>query len=683
MQRKNIGISLIILGLTGWVFYLRRGILWDDEYIVYRYVENILKGNGWCFNVGEPINGCTSALYPILLTLIGFFWIDIPLAGLLVGCVSLGICAYLSYRILEKSGYPLAALTASLLIMVQPIFLRRIGIETNLYLALAAFTILLSLEEKYAWAGLSLGFTVLARPDAVLLGVPLIWAYWLNHRHLPWKTGLYFLIPLLPWALFAFLQFGSPFPQTLSAKMAQGGMIYENIFLKVLPAYLLRPMNLYDMPEGWFKTLALFCFGGVTLAGLTPFLSFSTKRNLKLPGILALWAILHISAYVYMKIPVAYDWHMAAVAWIFCMGAAIGLEKLARVPQKPWGYILASVLLLIFITMSFKIACQQRAYDISLKSRACFYQRAGIWLRENTSPQAKVAASEIGILGYYSQRKIIDRVGLISPDIAQSRKVKDYSWDLRHFRPDYYARFEPLDPKADFLILEPWWNKAYSPLVKFPAPDGKNTFIIYKKTDDTAIPHTLDANFGLIYVSDDDKTGLIQYYLDQGANPDSRCRDGATPLHRAADHGNLDSVKLLLNHHASINAQAKVGSTALMAAITNQHTRVAHYLLQQGADVNLQTDNGWNALMETAKNGDAALAELLLQKGADSNHQIHDGNTPLTVAAFHGNTGVVKALLLQGANPNLPNYTGGTALGAAKAKKFSAIVKLLKQYEAK
>jgi hypothetical protein len=47
--------------------------------------------------------------------------------------------------------------------------------------------------------------------------------------------------------------------------------------------------------------------------------------------------------------------------------------------------------------------------------RDCYYG-TGEWLRDNTPPDAVIAALDIGALGYASERRILDLAGLVSPD---------------------------------------------------------------------------------------------------------------------------------------------------------------------------------------------------------------------------------------------------------------------------
>jgi hypothetical protein len=70
------------------------------------------------------------------------------------------------------------------------------------------------------------------------------------------------------------------------------------------------------------------------------------------------------------------------------------------------------------------------------------YRAIGAWLQANTPPDAVVGALEVGMIGYYAERPMIDFAGLIQPDIAlQLGPTSDYAasarWAIAQYRPDY------------------------------------------------------------------------------------------------------------------------------------------------------------------------------------------------------------------------------------------------------
>jgi hypothetical protein len=75
-------------------------------------------------------------------------------------------------------------------------------------------------------------------------------------------------------------------------------------------------------------------------------------------------------------------------------------------------------------------------------SRLTIYREVGTWLREHTPPDASVGTLEVGIIGYYAQRRMIDFAGLIQPQTAQQITVtttyEDLArWAFEQFQPDY------------------------------------------------------------------------------------------------------------------------------------------------------------------------------------------------------------------------------------------------------
>lgn len=70
------------------------------------------------------------------------------------------------------------------------------------------------------------------------------------------------------------------------------------------------------------------------------------------------------------------------------------------------------------------------------------------WLAHNTPPDALVATHDIGAIGYFSDRSLLDLAGLISPEIIPW--LADESTLARYV----------LDSDADYLVSAPGWPYA-------------------------------------------------------------------------------------------------------------------------------------------------------------------------------------------------------------------------------
>jgi len=65
------------------------------------------------------------------------------------------------------------------------------------------------------------------------------------------------------------------------------------------------------------------------------------------------------------------------------------------------------------------------------------YRTIGEWLRQNARPQSKVAAVEVGILGYFSRVPILDLSGLVTPNVIGARSQRHLGQLVAALEPDY------------------------------------------------------------------------------------------------------------------------------------------------------------------------------------------------------------------------------------------------------
>jgi hypothetical protein len=68
---------------------------------------------------------------------------------------------------------------------------------------------------------------------------------------------------------------------------------------------------------------------------------------------------------------------------------------------------------------------------------------------------------EVGTVGYYAQRRIIDFYGLIQPEVAQH--LADPTWAPQHYQPDYIV----IHPDWYYAALGPWFAQQYRPVKTF------------------------------------------------------------------------------------------------------------------------------------------------------------------------------------------------------------------------
>ena len=122
--------------------------------------------------------------------------------------------------------------------------------------------------------------------------------------------------------------------------------------------------------------------------------------------------------------------------------------------------------------------------------------------------------------------------------------------------------------------------------------------------------------------------------LDAGADPNAATPGSlVTPLHRAADKGAADFVRLLLEKKADPSAVAATGFTALHFAARTNSAECVKLLVEAGAPVQAADANGRTALHIAAKYDAVAAAEALVAGGAQVSTEDKFGYVPADLAS--------------------------------------------------
>jgi ankyrin repeat protein len=132
------------------------------------------------------------------------------------------------------------------------------------------------------------------------------------------------------------------------------------------------------------------------------------------------------------------------------------------------------------------------------------------------------------------------------------------------------------------------------------------TFIAKRVNVNAADPQGRTA---LSYAAELGNAEMAKELLDARASPDQRDKLGNLPLHWAANNGRVDVLKVLLAAHATVDATDKQGITPLMGAIAHKQPNAVKTLLAAGADPRKQDFTGRDAFGWAA--GQPALARLL------------------------------------------------------------------------
>ncbi|WP_074407583.1 MULTISPECIES: ankyrin repeat domain-containing protein [Aquimarina] len=84
---------------------------------------------------------------------------------------------------------------------------------------------------------------------------------------------------------------------------------------------------------------------------------------------------------------------------------------------------------------------------------------------------------------------------------------------------------------------------------------------------------------------------ILNFLLENGADPNSRSTEGATPIMNAVQSDKIEHLNLLIKNNADVNAKDERGFTALHRASEMGRDEMVRMLLANGADKNVEAEN--------------------------------------------------------------------------------------------
>ncbi len=452
--------------VLGWCFSDRG---YDDPYITYRYAINLASGEGFVYNVGERVLSTTTPLYTLIMALVGLAGVDIPLASNLLSCISIAAGAWLLWRLCTAWGEHEAAVLCLFLYPTFPLLIQTLGAESTFYVALILLGLLLYVRESYGMAAVVLALAALTRADGVLaaliVGADFVARRW---RDIPWRAIALYCGIVGAWFGFAWLYFGAPFPVTLAAKRHQGELAASESFLR---GFLNMGQSYWQQPLYRVH---------IVMGAIGMYASLARWRRVSL---LLGWTILYFVAYVFLGVT-RYHWYYVPLVPGFVLLVALGAATASR-----WGALIfevgvrRAVLAVFLLLLLAPRLVTLNALWANDDPRLTLYRSIGRWLQTNTRPDASVGTLEVGIIGYYAQRRMIDFAGLIQPQTAlhltRNTTYEDAAlWAVDSYRPDYLVlqegMFSRLEQAARVDGCEPiktWSGERMRPLTVYKCDD--------------------------------------------------------------------------------------------------------------------------------------------------------------------------------------------------------------------
>ena len=484
----------------------------DDAYITYRYARNILGGNGFVYNPGEQVLGTTTPLYTFLLVMIGKITggPQAPFSeiALFINAIADGLTCLLLLDLGRRLGSTLGGIGAALVWAIAPFSVTFAigGLETSVYVLLLAATMYAYIQRRFYLTALLGAFSLITRPDAVLLLGPIVFDRFLlilksrkestaHFDEIKWRNIIFeiliFLVPILLWISVSIYLFGNPIPNSIAAK----SLAYR------FPssAALIRLLQHYATPFLAHQTFGNLWIGiGIILY---PFLFIiGAKRSILKnkhiwPYVLYPWLYFIVFS---IANPLIFRWYLTPPLSAYILFILIGIHQITvtigawlskRLNQFPqhltsltWIYRSATIFFVVLLPLGFSLRNWKLTPDHGLDRPApemawykleLLYQQAALSLAPQIDHQTIVAAGDVGVLGFLTNARILDTVGLNSIESIEYYPLDSSSYVTNYAIPTDLI----LDKRPDYIVfLEVYGRKTLLSNLQF-----QNTYRLIDK----------------------------------------------------------------------------------------------------------------------------------------------------------------------------------------------------------
>ncbi len=405
----------------------------DDAYITFRYARNVAEGIGFVYNPGEHVLGTTTPLYTLILSaLYRVVGGDLPhLAVALNAIADAGTTILIFWLIQRLDLGPAWGSLACVLFALSPLMIGYAagGMESSLFTFLVVGAAAADLGDNPAFAGLAAGLATLTRPEGILIGALILARHLIARRAPPASMVLALLLPVVPWLIFAFWWFGSPIPHSVVAK----AVAYQN-----LPAFAngLWLLIYFGLPGSSPFQLLLanppvpapvgLVVSGVLLVLVTVRLPRLVRHLRQMPHAwpLTVFAPALATAYAVsgLKGVPMFQWYLVPLLPFFTIGIVALMRCITR-PLPRLATILTAMLLVGWTALGLNLGRDVQRGPLAPLGvnlvREDAYAEAARLLGPRLTQQSLVALPEIGAFGYATRARILDTVGLVSPEATR------------------------------------------------------------------------------------------------------------------------------------------------------------------------------------------------------------------------------------------------------------------------
>ncbi len=233
---KQEKIPLIVIVVLFFIVLIRNAWVCDDAYITYRTVDNFVGGFGLRWNIAERVQSYTHPLWMLIVSLFYFVTGEVYFTGIGLGLLfSMIAVIVLVFGVSRTTALAVVA-TVPLILSKAFVDFSTSGLENPLSHALLIVFFYVYFRREWNYHNvllltLIMSFGLLSRMDTLLLFAPSL-VYVMTQlvkkdglgafSKKAWSKILIGITPFVVWELFSLFYYGSLFPNTAYAKLANG-----------------------------------------------------------------------------------------------------------------------------------------------------------------------------------------------------------------------------------------------------------------------------------------------------------------------------------------------------------------------------------------------------------------------------------------------------------------------------
>ena len=471
-----VGAAVLPWLLAEWKLNGSWGFPLDDSWIHMQIARNLSSGNGMYFNAGEPVSASSAPLWTVLLAGLHLLPVDVVAAAKLAGVLLLWGTGIFTFLLARQAGLgPGWALLASLAAATTPrlIWGSLSGMEITLYAAAATAGIWLCLRSRGAPPGPGatalLAASALARPECLLLFPVLLIDSFLRMPPGPRvrvlgdlaRPCLFYALLLAPFVAFNYATIGHPFPNTYYAKVGPYGLfgaLTRFDVLQVVKCLFYYPLlQLVETIEYGVTNNAVLTAGA--LAGALAALRRPAGAERLLLVLIVALPLVRGAVAPYKGATFQHGRYVAHLVPLMAVLGTAGLRDflLFLCANRSTGFREKSPVfrpaVLAWAAVALNALLMQpgaaRQFGENVRDIQQMHLPMARWIARETPEDAVVATHDIGALGYFSGRRIIDTAGLVTPEV------------LSYLRPRQAADQGVLEfllaERPEFVVVMPNW----------------------------------------------------------------------------------------------------------------------------------------------------------------------------------------------------------------------------------